>query len=50
MKIGDQFFSSYEEYEKAYLAMWYKLHQNIQPDMNWIKSDWGYRKENCKQA
>lgn len=49
-RIGNQVFNNYEQYEKAYLSLWYKLHNTIHPDMNWIKADWDYRLKYCSNS
>lgn len=43
VKIGDQVFSSYAQYEKAYIKKWEQLHQFLSPDLNWVKKDWEMR-------
>jgi len=43
VKIGNNTFTSYEEYEKAYVKRWDELHPFLSADLNWVKKDWETR-------
>lgn len=43
VKIAEQVFNSYEEYEQAYIRNWEKFHGTLAPDLNWVKKDWETR-------
>lgn len=45
LKIGNQIFKSYEEYERAYIKKWESLNKSV-IDLNWIKNDWKTRISN----
>lgn len=46
VKIGKQIFSSFEEYQRAYVKAWDKAHPCLNADLNWLKLDWETRIKN----
>ena len=43
--IGSKTFTSYKQYQAAYVKEWEKLHQS-KPDLLWCKNDWITRLKN----
>ena len=47
IKIGNQTFNSYENYEAAYVKRWEQLHDiTLVPDLNWVRQNWEMRLNN----
>jgi len=41
--IGSKTFTSYKEYETAYVKEWERLHTYARCDLNWCEKDWETR-------